>query len=152
MGTETESLAKAANTYAVLTSKSEGMVKEVKELQGQLAELNIILDKVGRTRRTRCLRRSGRTLARGGRASPTHVGPHPDHPAGVADKQRQVGTDAPPEELEQQRMVLAQANEVERKKVDQVFTERNGWDTKTRDIEEQVRGRCWPGTVVHARG
>jgi len=51
----------------------------------------------------------------------------------------QVGTDAPPEELEQQRMVLAQANEVERKKVDQVFTERNGWDTKTRDIEEQVR-------------
>ena len=48
MGTETDSLAKAANTHAVLTSKSEGMAKEVKELQGQLAELNIILDKVGR--------------------------------------------------------------------------------------------------------
>jgi hypothetical protein len=50
----------------------------------------------------------------------------------------QVGTDAPPEELQQQRMVLAQANELERKKVDQVFTERNGWDTKTKDIDHQV--------------
>jgi hypothetical protein len=56
----------------------------------------------------------------------------------------QVGTDAPPEELQQQRMVLAQANELERKKVDQVFTERNGWDTKTKDIDHQV-----PSNPIH---
>ena len=41
MGTETEALAKAANTHAVLTGKSQTMGAEVKELQGRLAVLEL---------------------------------------------------------------------------------------------------------------
>jgi len=94
MQEETEAFQKDGNTWQVLERKHDTLVKEVKGLQGTLADYNIILDK--------------------------------------------VGTDTPPEEIQQQYLHLKQTNDMERKKVDQVFTERAAYDQRTKDVENQI--------------
>lgn len=51
----------------------------------------------------------------------------------------QVGTETPPEEIQQQLSTLKQRNEVERNKVDQIFTERANWESRTKEVDTQVR-------------
>jgi len=95
MNSEISSLDKDSAAYARHDQKYEVLVKDVKGLQGQLADLNIILDK--------------------------------------------VGTETPPEEIQQQLSTLKQRNEVERNKVDQIFTERANWESRTKEVDTQIK-------------
>lgn len=97
---EIETINKDSGTFTVLERKHETIIKEVKGLQGQLADFNIILDK--------------------------------------------VGTDTPPEEIQHQFKLLKQNNDMERKKVDQVFTERAAFEQRMKDVERQI--------VAHQKG
>eukprot|EP00240_Pyramimonas_obovata_P000770 CAMPEP_0118951980 /NCGR_PEP_ID=MMETSP1169-20130426/54012_1 /TAXON_ID=36882 /ORGANISM="Pyramimonas obovata, Strain CCMP722" /LENGTH=604 /DNA_ID=CAMNT_0006899135 /DNA_START=101 /DNA_END=1915 /DNA_ORIENTATION=+ len=94
MNFEIDKMSSDAKLHAQLDRKHGTLSTEVRALQGELADYNIILDK--------------------------------------------VGTATPPEEIQQQYMMLKQHNDGERKKVDAVFTERSTWEQRTKDVDHQV--------------
>jgi intraflagellar transport protein 74 len=102
MNYEIDTHSNDSKLHSQLDRKHEILVRDVKELQGQLADYNIVLDK--------------------------------------------VGTETPPEEINAQYLQLKQRNDVERKKVDAVFTERSTWEQRTKDVDHQIvnyqRGTC----------
>ena len=96
MSTEIDEFERNSSTLVVLQKREGESKAEVKELQGKLADLNIILDK--------------------------------------------AGTDTHPDEIQSEYLKLKGKNDIERKRLNAVFTERSNMEQRIAEAEAQIAG------------
>ena len=96
MSTEIDEFERNSSTLVVLQKREGESKAEVKELQGKLADLNIILDK--------------------------------------------AGTDTHPDEIQSEYLKLKGKNDIERKRLNAVFTERSNMEQRITEAEAQIAG------------
>ena len=97
MSTELDEFERNSSTLVVLQKRENKCQNTVKDLQGKLADLNIILDK--------------------------------------------AGTDTHPEEIQSNYLKLKSRNDIERKRLNAVFTERSNMEQRIAEAESQIAGQ-----------